>query len=187
MITRRALLPLIGVGLPGCAGLAFDTDARPAPTVSPQSGALTVIVFEHVENRIPFHVALIVAGPQGRALYDPGGFWRGAAPDRRRDVTLNLTPDREAAYLRRDYFGDAPGTWLVHRFETAIPDAAASELTARALDMPPMPFGSCALVSAGLLRILPGWQDAPLRVLPQALLNYLRRRDDLDYRQWLTP
>jgi len=187
MFTRRAILPLIGVGLTGCVGLAFDASGLPTQTVAPHPGALSVIVFEHAANRIPFHVALIVAGPQGRVLYDPGGFWRAAPQDRRRDVTLNLTPDREAAYLRRDYFGAEPGAWLVHRFDTALPDAVAAGLITRALDMPPTHFGACALVSGRLLRDLPGWDDTPVQVLPQTLLNYLHRRDDLVYRQWLTP
>jgi hypothetical protein len=187
MLSRRAVLPLLLAPLAACAGIAHDDDALPPQMIPPQPGRLSVIVFEYAGNRIPFHSALIIAGPQGRVLYDPGGFWRGAAHDRRRDVTWNLTPAREAAYLKRDYFGDDPGAWLVHRFDTALPDARAGSLIALIATKSPVPSGWCSIATARALHALPGWADAPVNFFPQVLLNYLRARPDLTSRSWLTP
>ena len=187
MLTRRAVLPLLLAPLAGCAGIAHDDDTPPRQTVPPQRGRLSVVVFEYARNRIPFHTALVIAGPQGRVLYDPGGFWRGAAQDRRRDVTWNLTPAREAAYLRRDYFGDEPGSWLVHRFDTDLPDAQAAALIALTAATAPVASGWCSIATARALHSLPGWADAPVSFFPQVLLNYLRARTDLAVDSWVTP
>jgi hypothetical protein len=143
-------------------------------------------VFEHVPNAFPFHAALIIEGPQGRVLYDPGGFWDDGLGGRVNDATFALTPEREAAYLRRDYFGQPPGTWRLYRFDRALGAAEAEGLIERAAAKPPVPTGACSIATAQLLRSLPGFEHVPVNMLPFFLLRDMQRRDDMTASQQLT-
>jgi len=180
-LTRRGALALLGaLALPGCAGLAHRDAPRPELARRALSeGRLSVVVFEHVPNAFPFHTALIVEGPQGRILYDPGGFWDDGLGGRVNDVTFNLTPAREAAYLNRDYFGHRPGTWRVYRFDRALPPAQAEALIEAAAARAPVPSGACAIATAGVLRQLQGFEGTPVNIFPSVLLRDLRARGDM--------
>lgn len=142
-------------------------------------GQLSVVVFEHVPNSFPFHAALIIEGPQGRVLYDPGGFWDDGIGGRVNDTTFALTPAREAAYLNRDYFGHPPGTWRVYRFDRALPVAQAEALIEQAAIRAPVPTGACSIATAQLLRQLPGFEQTPVNIFPVVLLRALQGRGDM--------
>ncbi len=189
MITRRQSLFLLtgAVALGGCAGLAHRDAPRPdLPTRTIREGRLSVLVFEHVPNAFPFHAALIIEGPQGRVLYDPGGFWDDGLGGRVNDTTFALTAEREAAYLRRDYFGQPAGTWRLHRFDRTLAATQAEALIEHVAAKPPVPTGACSIATAQVLRRLPGFEDVPVNVFPDFLLRAMRARGDMTASQQLT-
>ncbi len=188
-LSRRDVLRagIAGFPLAGCAGLIHGGSD---PGVSHRSGpgtGLGIVIFEHVAQDFPFHTAAIINAPQGRALYDPGGWWGDDQGQRVRDVTHGLTPTREAAYLERDYFGADPEDWRLHRFDLALnPDQAALALR-RTEAMPPVVFGLCCWALTTVLSDLDGFADLPVSVWPATLLADLRGREGLRHAVRLVP
>lgn len=173
--------------LSGCAGVIHsDIDATRTRGGSVDPGAVRIVVFEHVQQEFPFHAALIIDAPQGRVLYDAGGYWHDDAGGRVRDVTLNFTQEREAAYLRRDSFGHPPGTWKVHAFDLRMTSESAAIFHDRALARAPVPFGLCAVAVGRLLRDVSGFEDLQIAVLPEILLRQLEAHPALRGQSWIS-
>jgi len=187
MRTRRTLL-LSAASLPlaGCAAWVHGGD-DPVPPARAEGSGVGILIFEATANDFPFHCGAVIAAGGARALYDPGGWWDDGLGGRRGDVTHGLTPAREAAYLRRDYFGADPGAWRVHRFDRALPDPEAQALLAAAQAMAPVVFGLCCWALGSVLKQTPTFAEVRPWILPGTLLRHLRRRDDLAYRTWVTP
>lgn len=191
--TRRALiLGAAALPLGGCAawvhaGRDVGPPARAATT------GVGILIFETaapvspIPADFPFHCGAVIDAPSGRALYDPGGWWVDGLGQRVGDVTHGLTRAREEAYLRRDYFGSAPGDWRVHRFDRALDADEAAHLLTAAQTMAPVVFGLCAWALASVLKQAPTFADLRPWLLPGTLLTHLRTRPDLDYRTWVTP
>jgi len=78
--TRRHLLAGLGAGLgasltlPGCAAWVHAGDSAGPATRATGTG-IGIVIFEAVKADFPFHTAAVLETPQGRALYDPGGWW----------------------------------------------------------------------------------------------------------------
>jgi hypothetical protein len=185
---RRLLLAALGgsLTLPGCAAWVHaGRDAGPAAPAS--RSAVGIVIFEAAGADFPFHTAAILDTPQGRVLYDPGGWWADGQGQRVGDVTHGLTPAREAAYLRRDYFGADPGDWRLHRFDRALPADQAARALELAQAMPPLVFGLCCWGLTSVLMQLDTFAEVRPWVLPSTLLSHLRGRDDLDYSLRMVP
>ena len=186
--TRRRLLAALGASavLPGCAAWVHAGDS-PGPATRATGTGIGIVIFEAVRAEFPFHTGAILDTPQGRALYDPGGWWADGLGQRVGDVTHGLTPEREAAYLRRDYFGAEPGDWRLHRFDRALPPAEAARALELAQAMPPLVFGLCCWGLTSVMMRLDSFAEVRPWILPGTLLSHLRRRDDLAYSTRLVP
>jgi hypothetical protein len=186
--TRRRLLATLGASLtlPGCAAW-FHAGPAPGPATRAGGPGIGIVIFEAVRAAFPFHTAAILDAPQGRALYDPGGWWADGQGQRVGDVTHGLTPAREAAYLRRDYFGADPGDWRLHRFDRALPAAEAARALDLAQDMPPLVFGLCCWGLTSVLKRIDTFAEVRPWILPATLLAHLRRRNDLAYSTRMVP
>jgi hypothetical protein len=185
---RRRLLAALGatLALPGCAAWFHAGRDPGAPTRAAATG-ISILIFEATANDFPFHTAAIIDAPAGRALYDPGGWWADGLGRRVGDVTHGLTPAREAAFLRRDYFGADAGDWRVHRFDRALAPAEAARALEVAQAMPPLVFGLCSWGLGSVLMQLDTFADVRPWILPGTLLGHLRRRTDLHYTTRLVP
>lgn len=187
--SRRRSLAALAAALmaPGCAAWVHAGRDPGAVYRSGRAPKIGVLIFEATGYNFPFHTAAVIDAPEGRMLYDPGGWWDDGAGQRVGDVTHGLTPAREAAYERRDYFGAAPGDWRLHRFDRRLDAAEASRAATLAQDMPPVVFGLCCWALTSVLSQLPSFADVRVWVLPETLLDHLRQRDDLTYRSRLVP
>jgi hypothetical protein len=184
----RLVVVLFVLALSACAGVIHsDIEATRTPGASVDPGALTVVIFEHVAQDFPFHAGLIIDAPQGRVLYDSAGYWHDDTGGRVRDVTLNFTPAREAAYLRRDYFGDPPGTWRVHLFDLRTTPEIAAQLHDHALSRMPLPFGLCAVGVTRVLRRVPEFAGLQVAILPRVLLSQLQSHPNVQQRSLAAP
>lgn len=188
---RQALAGLaalaLGAPLSGCAALVHGARDPGSPHRSGQGPGIGIVIFETADTDFAFHTAAVIDAPQGRALYDPGGWWADGQGQRIGDVTHGLTPEREAAYLRRDYFGADPGDWRLHRFDRALDPAEAARALTLAQEMPPVVFGLCCWALGSVLGQLDTFAEIRPWLLPETLLDHLRGRTDLRYRHWLTP
>lgn len=186
--TRRALiLGAAAAPLSGCAAWFHSGREAGVPTRAAGRPGIAIVIFETTGSDFPFHCAAVIDAPQGRALYDPGGWWDDGQGQRVGDVTHGLTPAREAAYLRRDYFGADPGDWRVHRFDRRLTGPEAGRALDLADEMPPLVFGLCCWGLTSVLTRLDSFADVRPWLLPETLLDHLHTRDDLAYRQWVTP
>jgi hypothetical protein len=186
--TRRAALAGLASALvlPGCAAWVH-AGRDPGPPSRARGTGIGILVFEATANDFPFHTAAILETPRGRALYDPGGWWADGQGQRVGDVTHGLTPDREAAFLRRDYFGADPGDWRVHRFDRALDPAEAGRALELAEAMPPLVFGLCCWGLTSVLTRLDTFAGIEPWLLPGTLLRHLHTRSDLRYTTALVP
>lgn len=186
--TRRAALAGLAaaLALPGCAAWVHAGRDPGTPTRAPTTG-IGLLVFEATANDFPFHTAAILESPRGRALYDPGGWWADGQGQRVGDVTHGLTPEREAAFLRRDYFGADPGDWRVHRFDRALDPAESARALELAEAMPPLVFGLCCWGLTSILTRLDTFAEVRPWILPGTLLRHLHTRPDLQYSTALVP
>lgn len=176
---RRLLTGLAAtLALPGCAAWVH-ADGAPGKAAPTEATGISIVIFETARTRFAFHTAAIIAAPSGRALYDPAGWWADGQGQRVRDVTHGLTPEREAAYLERDYFGAAPGAWRLHRFDRDLAPAEAARALELAQAMPPLVFGLCSWGLTRVLSRLGSFADVGVWIMPSRLLTHLQGRDDL--------
>lgn len=181
VVTRRRFLGLCAASLPvaGCAGAIHGRNETALAFRSPNAPQIRLLIFEHVRQSFPFHTSAIINAPQGRVLYDPGGWWAGAPGQRIGDVTHGMTPEREETYVQRDYFGAAPGTWRVHHFDAALSSEQASLAFDLSQAMPPVVFGLCCWALTSVIRQLDRFADVGLWFWPSTLLAHLQHQASL--------
>lgn len=188
-VSRRRLLSGLGAAalLPGCAGWVQGGARASRAYRSGGAPGIGIVIFQTTDTDFAFHTAAVIDAPQGRVLYDPGGWWDDGQGQRVADVTHGLSPVREAAYLRRDYFGADPGDWRVHRFDRDLSPAQAARALTLAQEMPPVVFGLCCWGLTSVLSQLEDFADVGVWILPQTLLGHLQARTDLRHSVHLTP
>lgn len=181
--TRRAVL-LGALALGGCAALAPAELPAPVPAgrAPVPAASLQIVIFEMRDLSLPFHTGLIIRTPEEVAIYDPSGTWdmRGRCT-REGEMIRHTTPAQIESYLRHDGLRYAPGGWVVHLFERAVPPDLARLALARAAQAAPTPILHCTYGVTSLLSGLPGFDFIEPQRVTGALLRSLVLRDDFTY------
>ncbi len=179
---RRGFMTMSLLALAGCAGALHGDNERPR-VVGRRIGPsrFRIAIFEIDGVSFPFHTGLIIHARNGRYIYDPAGSWEDERATRVDDLWYNITPQMEAAYLRRESLAMGTDIWRLHLFETVVPDDVAARAVAIAADRQPAVFGACSLSLSSLLQELPGFEEIEVSLLPSALLEQLQARNDLRY------
>ncbi len=179
---RRAALALAGAAaLAACTGAIRSHAPPPEPQARPGPYRLRIAIFEARDLALPFHAGLLIDAPEGRILYDPAGFWRGATCARTADVHHPMTDAEVEDYLARGGLEALGGRWTLHLFEAGVTAAVASQAHAAALVRPPAPALTCAYSVASVLAGLPGFSDIRQQIVAEHLLRSLQARPDLRY------
>lgn len=179
--TRRAVV-LGALALAGCAAFTPANLPEPAARGPDAAASLGIVIFEIAGLSLPFHTGLIIRTPGEVAIYDPSGTWdgRGSCP-RDGEMIRHATSAQIDSYLRHDGLNYAPGGWIVHRFDRAVPVDLAQLALERAAAAPPTPILHCTFGVTSLLSDLPGFEFIASQHVTGVLLRTLVLRDDFTY------
>jgi len=141
------------------ARAAYRHDAPPS---------LTLVTVLATRDGSGAHSALIVNAPSQRVLFDPAGSFRTDILPERNDVIYGITPAALDVYV--DYHARVT-------FDVVLQEVAVSpEVAERALMLVqahgPAPQATCANAVSGILRQLPGFEDAPATWFPRRLMEW---------------
>lgn len=179
--TRRLVL-LGALALGGCAVLTPEDLPDPAPRPPEPAAGLAIVIFEMRGLALPFHTGLIIRTPEEVAIYDPSGIWDGQGTCQREgEMIRRATPAQVDSYLRRDGLNYAPGGWIVHRFDRAVPADLARLALRRAAAAPASAPLHCTHDVTALLSGLPGFEFIEPEHVTATLLRLLVLRDDFTY------
>lgn len=130
--------------------------------------SLTLVTVLATRDGSGAHSALIVNAPSQRVLFDPAGSFRTDILPERNDVIYGMTPAAVEVYV--DYH--ARVTFDVVLQEFAVPPEVAERALQLVQAHGPAPQATCANAVSGILRDLPGFEDAPATWFPRRLMEW---------------
>ncbi|MCU0907542.1 MAG: hypothetical protein MUF73_08875 [Rhodobacteraceae bacterium] len=134
--------------------------------------SLTLVTVLATRDGSGAHSALVVNAPSQRVLFDPAGSFRTDILPERNDVIFGMTP--RALEIYADYH--ARVTFDVVLQEFVVPPEVAERALMLVQAHGPAPQATCANAVSGILRQLPGFDDAPATWFPRRLMDWADSR-----------
>jgi hypothetical protein len=145
------------------ARAAYRHDAPPS---------LTLVTVLATRDGSGAHSALLVNAPSQRVIFDPAGTFRTDLLPERNDVIFGMTPRAFEIYV--DYH--ARVTFDVILQEIPVSPEVAERALALVQAHGPAAKATCTTAVGGILRALPGMEDAPSTFFPRRLMDWADTR-----------
>jgi hypothetical protein len=172
-------LPLALSACSGTAVWAPDDVVSRAMYREPGRSYLTLYTMKKIRDDSGAHSALLINASQ-RVMFDPAGSWSQDVMPERNDVLFGVSPQLEEYYVS---FHARISFYVVGQTISVSPDVAERALSL-ALQAGPVPQSSCARVTSGILRALPGFESIRQTWFPNRIQADLARLQDIETREY---
>lgn len=179
---RRRFLIGLPLALSACAtNEVWDPDDVISRAIYREPGRnyITLYTMKNISHGRGAHSALLINASQ-RVMFDPAGSWSQDVMPERNDVLFGVSPQLEDYYVS---FHARVTFYVVGQTVEVSPEVAEQALNL-ALRAGPVPQSSCARVTSGMLRELPGFGGIGRTWFPNGLSADFGKLDGVETREY---